>query len=196
MRVHHTQIKQAKALGFDVKIDVATGTITLVDTKGQLADITGTDAKAVLAEALRVAKDRLPKPNRAAKRKAAAKARKARREDDEDGGEDDEEEKVSGSVVKPKYKAIYAKNELKDTNNDAFAHAFAEFTVTEDGELDVARVITVARDNGIDTKKYSSRNRGWEGRLRMTIGNILRGKVRRGEDVTIGPKTFKGAKQD
>jgi hypothetical protein len=46
----------------------------------------------------------------------------------------------------------------------------------------------VAKINGIDHSVYDHLNNGMR---RMNIGNRLRGKLRRGEDVIIGDETIK-----
>lgn len=194
MRIHHTQVKQAAALGYAVEIKDEQAVFTN-KTTGET--IVTSDVKATLAALLAKA-PKAKKPRKV----GPPKPRKARRVRDEDEAEDDEaeaedeDEDASRSVVKAKYKAIYGarKDELKNTNGDAFAKAFrAETTAEDSGDLDVNALVGVAKANGIDAKPYLlNRNRGWEGRARMSIGNRLRGMQRRGVDVTVGSQTFKG----
>lgn len=197
---HHTQTKLAAKLGVTIKI--------MSGSEGdQYALVSATDADKVISSGtdLKALLDSLVKANAPAKaprkaRKPAKAKRRARKTSDEDGEEGDEdedgdeEEKVSLSVVKPKYKAKYRPH--KDSNGDAMAMAFRAFVINEDGELDLSALQSVAQTNGLSVNKYTRvRNRGWQGRARMSIGNILRGMIRRGEDVTIGDKTFKGLPQ-
>lgn len=51
-------------------------------------------------------------------------------------------------------------------------------------ELDVA---IVARQNGIDLSRWEGKNPGM---VRMNLGNVLRGRVRRGEYVVLGDYVY------
>jgi hypothetical protein len=195
LKVHHTQNKLAATL--NLTVDPSGATYVLRNGDGAVV-AEGTDLKGMLGTLAKGAPKapKSPKAPKAAQPKKARKAAKAKRKaaksSDEDG--DDEDDPEPASVVKSKYKARYAKSELKATNDDAFAVAFHAATFNEDGELDMQLVRAVARANGVSLVKYGTSSRGWQGRQRMTLGNILRGMVRHGTDVTIGSKSFKGAK--
>lgn len=198
LKVHHTQNKLAASLGLTIAHGEHEGEFALVNSTGVMVSH-GPDLKALLAAEVKAAAVLSPKatakPRKAAAPKKARKAakRKARRSsDDEDGDEGDEPEPAS--VVKAKYKARYAKSEIRGTNDDAFAAAFRAATINDDGDLDMARVARVARVNSVDMSAYKTTGRGWQGRQRMTLGNMLRAKVRHGVDVEIGTKSFKGDK--
>lgn len=194
---HHTQTKTATKMGLTI---VVTDTeYQLVNAKGEVI-ANGPDLKDLLATQAKLNAATTPKAPRKAKAKKAAKSDD---ESEDDEGADDEEETEEGdksaSVVKPKYKARYAERALKGTCSDAMAKAFAAFTKLNDegkpdpkGDLDMGRVRQVAADNGVSLKGYKTSGRGWQGRQRMTLGNILRGMIRQGTDVKVGTQSFKG----
>jgi hypothetical protein len=43
----------------------------------------------------------------------------------------------------------------------------------------------LAEANGINFDRYVSDTRGWQGRARMSIGNILRARIRRGVQIVL-----------
>lgn len=117
----------------------------------------------------------------------------------DEAGDDADEDDGSRSIVKPKYKAIYAETSIPGTCGDDFAAAFKAFVTDEEtGELDVDKLKQVARANKIDvnTVKFGTTARGWQGRMRMVIGNMLRGRVRKGFAVTIGSQVFEPAEEE
>lgn len=190
---HHTQTKLAAKFGATIDHSGVEYMLAM-PSAGDAMEVVGhgPDLKALLERlAAANAPAKAPPPARKPAAKKARKALRGRLEGDEDK---ESEEDVSRSVVKPKYKAAYSKRSIKGTCSDAFAAAFRAETVNEDGDLDIAALRRVASANSVSLAKYTTRNRGWEGRLRMTLGNLLRGLVKKGTDVTIGPKTFKGAK--
>lgn len=131
-----------------------------------------------------------PKPKKTKAPKAKKPTKKARRERDEEDEEDDGGER-GASIVKSKYRVAYAESNIRDSNDDEFASALAKFLTVEE-ELDLKRLAQVAKDNGIDYGKYESHN---PGHRRMIVGNILRGKHRKGGDVRIGNATIRGKKK-
>jgi hypothetical protein len=50
----------------------------------------------------------------------------------------------------------------------------AELTLTPKAKLDLDRFEALMEANGIDCSRWPNRNNGWEGRLRMTAGLVLR----------------------
>lgn len=103
----------------------------------------------------------------AAKKKAVKKSKKT------DGTVIDREKyDYDTQVVKDKD----GKNKRVTSNGDRIAEALKT--------LDAEGVKKVAKDNGLTLKDYPN-----AGMLRMNVGNMLRGKVRKGEKVTINGKT-------
>lgn len=84
----------------------------------------------------------------------------------------------SGSLIPSHYKEKYGATQ---TCGDELASVFAE-SVTGKNGLDLEALAKVQRDNGIDPSRWSSLNPGQQ---RMNTGNVLRGKIRRGEHVVI-----------
>lgn len=89
------------------------------------------------------------------------------------------------SKVKPQYKAAYGKEE---NCGDAMAKAFK--AVCDEYEDKADGVVVIAKANGIDLSRWEGKNPGM---VRMNLGNVLRGMVKRGEKVKIGSKTYKQA---
>lgn len=108
------------------------------------------------------------------------------------------DEEKTGGVVDTKYREKYGKDRH---NGDDVASAMADFlhpvTDEEKGtrakKVDQDRLEKLCADNDIDYSKYAHLNIGM---IRMNVGNILRGKVSRGEDVVIGDVTIEGAAQE
>lgn len=89
---------------------------------------------------------------------------------------------VRRSVVPLRWAKAYAKSELKGTCDDALAHQLDAITKT-DGKPDRAKIDALGWANGIDVqKRWGERNIGMQ---RMNLGNVLRGRIKRGEAVTI-----------
>lgn len=155
-----------------------------------------TKAAAVAIPAPKAApKAKAPKAPKAAKKtaksaKKAPKARKAaKRSTDEDGEDEGEDDQPVATIVKPKYKAEYAQHD--GTCGDRMASAFSKFCRNEDGELDLAKLAQVKKANGIAAVRWSQLNPGQQ---RMNASNVLRGMLRRGDDVTVGSEKFKATK--
>lgn len=192
--LHHAVIAKAKKHGITM-VSTGHGIFTATDATGVKHEGEVKDASAWLDNLLKVSKP--AKRAKAAKvaKPAKAKAKKTAKARDEDGEGDEEdegdEEAVSGSIVKGKYKAKYAENEgiLKGSNGDDMAEALKTFT-DSDGDMNLDALRRVARDNKVEFGKYEHMKNN--GQKRMIIGNILRGMIRRGVDVKVGTRTFKG----
>lgn len=135
------------------------------------------------------------KPVKEPKPKKEPKAKKVKAEGDEndenDEGEDgDEDEKESGNVVPAKYREKYG---AAQNCGDELADVLSAFVMVEDPENPKKRVCsrsqleTVADANGLQDKMREYEESGKNlGMVRMNIGNILRGRIRRGQYVKIG----------
>lgn len=89
---------------------------------------------------------------------------------------DDEEEDRSGSVVGEKFRLRYAEAGHATHCGDWLAVALINLTVNKAG-TNIEMVDAIAAANGIDLSKYNRTNKGWQGRLRMTLRNMLARKV-------------------
>lgn len=202
--IHHAVAKKAAAN--QVTFEYADGvfTATHLPSNSTATAATATEALARVlkgaapekpAKAPRAKKASQPKAKKAGKRKAK---KRASDEDGEEGEEGEEEGGGSKSVVKAKYKKLYRPN--KDTNGDDFAQALHE-AVCPDGEgVDIGAFTKVCRDNSIDAERIRKwtrlKNKQGEpntGMMRMNLGNVLRGMIRRSELVKLGTKSFKGS---
>lgn len=113
----------------------------------------------------------------------------------EGGDEEGEEQEDSGSIVPEKYRIKYG---VTQRCGDDVAETLSGFVTLPragkkdiDGGLDRSRLRAVAELNGLADKLADYEHRELNGGLlRMNISNILRGKVRRGEKVVIGDKTW------
>jgi hypothetical protein len=97
----------------------------------------------------------------------------------------DEEERIPNSIVKPKFKNKYAANaaaigdtrkQVKRSNWDWLSQQLAAFCLNDKGKIDIGAFTDVLEANGIDHSKWTNRNKGWEGRFRMT-GRVALQKV-------------------
>lgn len=88
-----------------------------------------------------------------------------------------------GSIVPDEYRYRYG---VDQNCGDDIAQRLKDRTTDGKGNADMEAVAEVAAKNGL-----SDRFDGWvarglnNGQLRMNLGNMLRGKVRKGEEVTI-----------
>jgi hypothetical protein len=103
----------------------------------------------------------------------------------EDQTEEVDGEKVPNSIVKPKFKDKYAANaaaigdtrkQVKRSNWDWLSQQLAAFCLNDKGKIDIGAFTDVLEANGIDHSKWTNRNKGWEGRFRMT-GRVALQKV-------------------
>lgn len=189
--IHHATLKRAAKVGIVIE-QPEHGYYTASKDGKLLAD--GGDAKAVLAEAEKIAFPKAEKPSRAPKAKKPGKKKAKKRADDEDDGEETEEGEESKSVIKAKYKAKYKPH--KDTCGDKLRKAMNEYLRPEGEEIDPKRFYALAKENGIDGHRWDHLQRrggGWNvGMASMGLRNVIDGMVRRKESVTIGGKPFTG----
>lgn len=89
---------------------------------------------------------------------------------------DEAESELSGSVVSPTYRARYAEAGHPTHCGDWLAEQLIQRTTNKAG-VNVEMVDTIAELNGVDLSKYDRTRHGWQGRLRMTMRNILARKV-------------------
>jgi hypothetical protein len=89
---------------------------------------------------------------------------------------EEEEEKKPVSVVKMKYRAIYAERGTPTTCNDELAQKLDNLVKNAKGtNIEYFDMIMAA--NEVDMSKYSRTTPGWQGRYRMTGRNMLAKKV-------------------
>lgn len=109
---------------------------------------------------------------------------------DPEEGYDEDEEKKGGSVVDDGYKRQYAEDGHPNNNGDWLNEVFATLRlVTVEGKktrTDTQALNSVFAENGIITEDHkfggafhgtAPRTNGWEGRFRMSGGNMLRKRV-------------------
>lgn len=103
-------------------------------------------------------------------------------------GYDEDEDRKGGSVVDPSYKRQYAEDGHPNNNGDWFAKTMdsLKLTVLLDNKrtvADVQALNTLFADNGIISEDHkfgavfhgtAPRRNGWEGRFRMSGGNMPR----------------------
>lgn len=124
--------------------------------------------------------------------------------------DEDEEDKATGSVVPSKYKDLYKAEGHANHCGDWMANTLNGLCrVIIDGKeaFDSDKLGMIAEANGVDHDKYRrNQSRGWEGRYRMTVRNVLAkvvavkgvmivpGEVDGGDDRELTPPTGWGAK--
>jgi hypothetical protein len=95
----------------------------------------------------------------------------------EPGETEEPEDKPSNSVVADKFKQNYIANAREQglkgkaprrSNWDWLAQAIAKECLDQKHKIDINKFLAILEANDIDYKKWPNRNRGWEGRLRMT----------------------------
>jgi hypothetical protein len=81
------------------------------------------------------------------------------------------------SVVKVAYKAKYAekartaglkRKAAQRSTWDWLAQSIAGECLTDKDKIDIDRFLSLLDANGVDHSRWTNRNKGWEGRLRMT----------------------------
>jgi len=113
-------------------------------------------------------------------------------DEDSEGGDEDAEEEEGGNIVPEKYRKRYGKEQ---NCGDEVALVFKDFvtvTVSVDGkdveQCSETALVEVCDFNGVDYHKWDHlKNIGMK---RMNLGNILRGKIKRGEKVVIGSRVW------
>lgn len=87
-----------------------------------------------------------------------------------------EEDKVGGSVVKDKYRAIYAERGHPSHCGDWLADILNNLCIAN-GQTDMGRFSAICELNGVNMSKYKTSGNGWQGRYRMTGRNLLARKL-------------------
>jgi hypothetical protein len=168
IKIHHTQRARAKKFGIELKIEEN----EVVAYRRSRPQASGVNAKAVLEEAISM----IP---------SAAVAKLIRPAPKKEGeAEENESDGDSGkSIISNRYKEKYRSHEM--SCGDDLSNAMAErFTVldSEAGErrVDRAALQRFAEANDIWKPGYVRLN---SGQLRMTIGNRVRGLMRKDLEV-------------
>ena len=117
-------------------------------------------------------------------KKTTAKRKVAKRKDDAK-----KDAKKKGGIIKDEFKARYRGiSEDKVSCGDTLANELRSFCKPDGKKVDLSAVEKVAKDNGIDLSIWDHLNLGM---VRMNMGNVLRTKIRKGEEVVIGKKKIK-----
>jgi hypothetical protein len=115
---------------------------------------------------------------------------------------DDEEAEAGGSCVPDGYKKLYQEIGIRHQDNgDFLAAVMAKYTITllgKDEVVDVEKVEALGYANNVDypVSGYGpslSGTRGWQGRYRMTVGNMLRKRIADARECFL-PKALTGTK--
>ena len=116
------------------------------------------------------------------------------------GGEDfdpdaePDEEEAGGNVVAEEYRKRYGSAQ---NCGDEMAAVFKDFvtSVDEAGKefCDYRKLVEVADANKVDVERWGHLNIGMR---RMNVGNVLRGKVKRGEKVVVGTRVWEAVAKD
>jgi hypothetical protein len=97
----------------------------------------------------------------------------------------EDEVKEPNSIVKDKFKVKYIENAIatgathkaaKRSNWDWLAQTLAAACLSEGGKLEIGAFTDILDANGVDHSRWTNKNRGWEGRFRMT-GRVALQKV-------------------
>lgn len=103
----------------------------------------------------------------------------------DDEGVEVDEERVPNSIVKPKFKDKYAANaaaigdtrkQVKRSNWDWLSQQLAAACLSDKGKIEIGAFTDILDANGVDHSRWTNRNKGWEGRFRMT-GRVALQKV-------------------
>jgi len=106
----------------------------------------------------------------------------------EEASDEEEEEGAGGSIVPQKYREIYG---AAQNCGDAMALALTGYVTDAEGDLIIENLREVAAANDIDDRLAKWEGKGLNGGLlRMNTGNVLRGKLRRGEEVAVGDQIW------
>lgn len=100
--------------------------------------------------------------------------------------EDAEDEVVDTrrSIVPPKYKAAYGK---KEHCGDELGYAVSELVRDGKGQIVMEALASLATENGLSLDRWAHLNPGQQS---MNLRNVLRGRVKRGEEVVVGGAKF------
>jgi len=190
--LHPKTAKRAEKAGIDVQYDEAEKKFVYYKNDEQIAAHTN-PAKG-LDEAIQfLASGTAEKQEAATKDKKAKKSikekRPAKSRDQEDANEDGDEEEeggdgeetpaAAGSIVKPKYRKEYG---TERHNHDELAVAISEFLRDDKGNLIVANLEALAKENDVEIRPWEDLNNGQRS---MNLRNVLRARWRKGENVVV-----------
>jgi len=183
---HHTIVKAAQKLGLTITMDE--DEYIIMNKNVQIA--AAATAKMALAEAIAKLESRKKPAKVEVVEAVKTEAPQEYNDDDDDDDDDDDEgdgaDSENRSVIKKKYVERYRPNNY--TNGDDFAEHLASYITDHVGEgyykVNVARLKTFAKENGVWDPRYDELNVGM---MRMNIGNRCRAKIRRGEEI-VWPK--------
>lgn len=103
---------------------------------------------------------------------------------EDEGVDDDDEPEITGSVVPDKYKKLYAEQGHPTNCGDWYADTIARFcrVMDEKGKevIDIDRLCDIATANAVTPERYGKlgiETNGWQGRYRMTVGNMMRPRI-------------------
>lgn len=94
------------------------------------------------------------------------------------------------SIVADTFRSQYKKDKSKKTESGAPSVHCGDVLASSMAGLDNDGIAKVARENKVDADKWSKLNFG---QIRMNLGNVLRGMIRRGEKVTVSGKSISKA---
>ena len=92
------------------------------------------------------------------------------------------------SIIADTFRSQYKKDKAHKTESGAPSVHCGDGLASAMAGLDNDTITKVARENKVDAGKWSSLN---PGQIRMNLGNVLRGMIRRGEKVTVQGKAVK-----
>ena len=101
----------------------------------------------------------------------------------------EEEEKKPASVVKTKYRAIYAELGHPTTCGDELANKLDNLVKNAKG-TNMEYFDLIMEANGVDMSKYSRTTPGWQGRYRMTGRNMLAKRVHANGGIFVMPAAW------
>lgn len=101
-----------------------------------------------------------------------------------------EEPRKNGNVVPEQYRKEYGKEQ---NCGDELARVFREFTTDSEGKCSLDKLDIVASQNGLDIARWSHLNIGMQ---RMSLGNVLRGRLKRGERVEVGQAVWEATETE
>jgi len=96
-----------------------------------------------------------------------------------------EEVKEPNSIVKDKFKVKYIENAkamgatskaAKRSNWDWLSQQLAAACLSDKGKIEIGAFTDILEANGVDHSRWTNKNKGWEGRFRMT-GRVALQKV-------------------
>jgi len=105
--------------------------------------------------------------------------------------------KEHGTIVKDKYKKLYGREQNCGDEMAAVLTNWVSMPIKVEGKKDVAHanvdtMLEVAQENDVlDNFNIWAKNGLNPGQIRMNLGNMLRGRLAKGLQVTIGKKTWK-----